>query len=249
MNTHIYSYLITTLAGLSTLLGVIPCLIKSNNKEKIIVSSLSFSAGVMLTISLISLIPESLNLFSSKFKLFPAIIILSIFITIGIIFSMILDQKIEKIITNNKLYKLGIISVLALILHNIPEGITTFISSSIDLKLGLILAISIALHNIPEGISIAIPIYHSTNNLQKALIYTFISGFSELLGAILAHLFLRKYINNIILGIILALTSGIMIHISIYELLPNAFSYKKNKVTITFLLLGSLIMLLCSIIL
>lgn len=249
MNTHIYSYLITTLAGLSTLLGVIPCLIKSNNKEKIIVSSLSFSAGVMLTISLISLIPESLNLFSSKFKLFPAIIILSIFITIGIIFSMILDQKIEKIITNNKLYKLGIISVLVLILHNIPEGITTFISSSIDLKLGLILAISIALHNIPEGISIAIPIYHSTNNLKKALIYTFISGFSELFGAILAHLFLRKYINNIILGIILALTSGIMIHISIYELLPNAFSYKKNKVTITFLLLGSLIMLLCSIIL
>lgn len=249
MKTHIYSYLITTLAGFSTLLGVIPCFIKSNNKEKIITSSLSFSAGVMLTISLTSLIPESLNLFSSKLKLFPTIIILSIFITTGIIFSMTLDQKIERIITNNKLYKLGIISVFALILHNIPEGITTFISSSIDLKLGLILAISIALHNIPEGISIAVPIYHSTNKIRKALIYTFISGFSELFGAILAHLFLRKYINNLILGIILALTSGIMIHIAIYELLPNAFSYKKNKVALISLFLGIITMLLCTILL
>lgn len=160
---------------------------------------------------------------------------------------MTVDQKIEKVISNNKLYKLGIISVIALMLHNIPEGITTFISSSIDTKLGLILAISIALHNIPEGISIAIPIYYSTGKISKAFIYTLISGFSELFGAVLAYLFLAKYVNDLILGIILALTAGIMIHISMYELIPNAFSYNKNKVTIIAIILGGLIMLLCSI--
>ena len=245
MKTNIYSFIITSIAGFSTLLGLIPCFIKNNSKEKIIAASLSFSAGVMLTISQLSLIPESLNLFIWKFKLFPATIILAIFIVLGIIFSMKIDQKIEKIITNNSLYKLGIISVIALMLHNIPEGITTFVSSNMDTKLGLILAISIALHNIPEGISIAIPIYYSTNKMSKAFIYTLISGFSELLGAVLAALFLTNYINSFILAIILALTAGIMIHISIYELIPNALSYNKNKVTITFFIIGSLIMLLC----
>ena len=247
MNTNIYSFIITTRAGLSTLFGLIPCFLKNKNQDKVIIASLSFSAGVMLIISLFSLIPESLNLFTYKFKLFPSTIILSIFIVLGIIFSMTIDQKIEKTVSNNSLYKLGLISVIALMLHNIPEGITTFISSTVDTKLGFILALSIALHNIPEGISIAIPIYYSTKNIKKAFIYTLISGFSELLGAILAFLFLSKYINNLTLGIILSLTAGIMIHISIYELIPNALLYKNNKVTIIFFLLGSLTMLLCSL--
>lgn len=247
MNTNIYSFIITTLAGFSTLLGLIPCFLKNKNQDKVIIASLSFSAGVMLIISLFSLIPESLKLFSYNFKLFPATIILSIFIVLGIIFSMTIDQKLEQTITNNSLYKLGLISVIALMLHNIPEGITTFISATVDTKLGLILAISIALHNIPEGISIAIPIYYSTKNIKKAFIYTLISGFSELFGAILAYLFLSKYINNFILGIILSLTAGIMIHISIYELIPNSLLYKNNKVTIIYLLLGGLTMLLCSL--
>ena len=245
MKRNIYSFIITSTAGFSTLLGLIPCLLKNNNREKIIAASLSFSASVMLIISLFSLIPESLNLFIWKFKLFPATIILSIFIVLGIIISMLIDKKVEKIITNNSLYKLGIISVIALIIHNIPEGITTFISSNIDARLGLILAISIALHNIPEGISIAIPIYYSTNKISKAFIYTLISGFSELLGAILASFFLTKHINNYILAVILSLTAGIMIHISMYELIPNALSYKKNKVAIISFIIGSLIMLLC----
>lgn len=245
MKTNIYSFIITSIAGFSTLLGLIPCFIKNNNKEKIITASLSFSASVMLTISLFSLIPESLNLFICKFKLFPSTIILAIFIVLGVIFSMLIDQKIEKVITNNSLYKLGIISVIVLIIHNIPEGITTLISSNMNKKLGLILAISIALHNIPEGISIAIPIYYSTNKISKAFFYTLISGFSELLGAILAALFLTKYINAFYLAIILSVTAGIMIHISIYELIPNALSYNKNKVTIISFIIGSLIMLLC----
>lgn len=159
---------------------------------------------------------------------------------------MLIDRKIDTVIESNKLYKLGIISIIALVLHNIPEGITTFISSSVNMKLGIVLALSIALHNIPEGISIAIPIYYSTKKMSKAFVYTLISGFSELLGAILAYIFLAKYINFFSLAIILAITSGIMIHISIYELIPNAFSYKKTKVAFSALILGGLVMLLCT---
>ena len=128
-------------------------------------------------------------------------------------------------------------------LHNIPEGITTFISTTTNKALGLKLAFAIALHNIPEGISIAVPIYFSTKNKRKTFFYTIIAGFSELFGAIIAYIFLQKYINNFILSIILAMTAGIMIDISIYELLPSAFKYKKNKINVFYFVLGILIML------
>lgn len=248
MKKVIFSFAVTALAGFSTLLGLIPCFIKNKSKDVIITFSLSFSAGVMLVISLISLIPEALELLTNTFNIFPACIFLAIFVVLGIIFSIFVDQKIDNVISNNQLYKLGIISVIALMLHNIPEGITTFVSSSVDKKLGIVLAISIALHNIPEGISIAVPIYYSTGKINKAFNYTLLSGFSELFGALLAYLFLAKYVNDFILAIILSLTAGIMIHISMYELIPNAFSYNKNKITIIALILGGLIMLFCSFI-
>ena len=248
MKKIIFSFLISSLAGFSTLLGLIPCFIKNKNKDGVIAFSLAFSAGVMIAISLTSLIPEALELVNKNFKLFFSCILLSIFIVLGIIFSMTIDQKIDNYISNNQLYKLGIISVIALMLHNIPEGITTFISSSVDLKLGIILAISIALHNIPEGISIAVPIYYSTGSIKKAFIYTLISGFSELFGAVLAYLFLAKYVNDLMLGIILSTTAGIMIHISMYELIPSAFNYKQKKVTFIALMIGAIVMLLCTLI-
>ena len=106
MNTNIYSFIITTLAGLSTLFGLIPCFLKNKNQDKVIIASLSFSAGVMLIISLFSLIPESLNLFTYKFKLFPSTIILSIFIVLGIIFSMTDMQKfradVQRLVKHNR---------------------------------------------------------------------------------------------------------------------------------------------------
>lgn len=244
MNRTIFSFFITFLAGISTVLGIIPCFINYKYKDYIISFSLAFAAGVMLTISFLSLIPESFYLINSLFFYFPSILITFIFVVIGIIFSSIIDSYIEKKINNN-LLKLGIISVIALVIHNIPEGITTFISTSYNLKLGISLSLAIALHNIPEGISIAIPIYYSTGSIKKSFFYTVVAGFSELLGALIAYLFVFKYINNLLLGIILAITAGIMIHISIYELIPNSLSYKKNKTFLIGIILGILIMFLC----
>lgn len=245
MNKTIFSFLITFLAGISTIIGVIPCYLNEKYKEKVISFCLAFSSGVMLSISLISLIPEAFILFEDIFTITPLILICLIFIVLGILFSSLIDSKVEECFTKNKLYKLGIISVIVLMLHNIPEGITTFISTNQNTSLGLSLSLAIALHNIPEGISIAVPIYFSTHNRKKAFLYTLISGFSEFLGAILAYLFIARYVNNFILGVILAMTAGIMLHISLYELLPNSLEYKKNKTTVTGFILGIIVMILC----
>lgn len=238
-----FSFLITILAGFSTLFGIIPCYL-NKTRESIISKSLAFSSGVMLTISLFSLIPESIELLA-KYNYIFIFLIVFIFVVIGILFSSFIDQKIENMFTNNKLYKLGLISVIALALHNIPEGITTFLSTNSNMSLGITLSIAIALHNIPEGISIAVPIFFATGSHKRAFFYTLLSGFSEFLGAVLAYLFIAKYMNNFILSLILGITAGIMIHISIYELLPNSLKYKNKKETVVTFLLGVLIMILC----
>lgn len=244
MNTITISFFISFIAGISTIIGVIPCFFKEKNKEYIVASSLAFSSGVMLTISLVSLIPEASSLTSEIYKPIPAFLTSAIFILIGVVFSTLIDSKIEQKVSNSNLYKLGLISAIVLILHNIPEGITTFVSTTTNKSLGFKLAFAIALHNIPEGISIAIPIYYSTKSKKKAFIYTLIAGLSELLGALIAYIFFQDNITPFILSIILSLTAGIMINISIYEFLPNSFEYKKNKATVYYFVLGIIIMFL-----
>lgn len=239
MNTK--SFILTTLAGLSTLLGTIPIFFKIKT-NKILVSALSFASGVMITVSIIDLIPESINYLNQTFKIVPTILISSIFIVSGIIISMTIDKYINTK-REGEIYKVGIISMIAIILHNIPEGIATYLSSENNFKLGLSLTIAIALHNIPEGISIAVPLYYAKKSRGKALLYTLSSALSEPLGAILAYLFLSKIINNNIMGLLMAIIAGIMIQISLYELLPTSFKYKNKKQTIIYLIIGILFML------
>ena len=229
----LYPFILTSIAGLSTLLGTIPIFFKIKNENKLIASACAFASGVMLSISLLDLIPESLKYLN--FKGIYTILIVIIFITIGIIFSFLIDKSVDKI-NNNNLYKVGILSMIVIIFHNIPEGIITFIVSNKNIILGLSICISIAIHNIPEGISIAIPIYYSTKSKIKAIIYTLVSSLSEIFGAIITYLFLSKYINNTIIGIILDITAGIMIQISINKLLPTGNNYNKKQTTIFFII-------------
>lgn len=239
----IIPFILSLLAGLSTLLGMLVIFIK-NKSDKIIPFSLSFAAGVMVCVSFLDLIPESIEMLKDKFQNFPLFIIILIFITTGILLSIFIDKLFPS--TNDsyqsKLYQVGLISMIAIILHNIPEGIITFLSANNKLSLGLTIAIAIALHNIPEGISIAVPIYYSTNSKKKTFFYTFLSAISEPFGAIIAYLFLKPYINNMILGFLFSLVAGIMLHISFYELLPTSLSYKNKKITYVAFLIGFLFM-------
>lgn len=218
------------------MLGSLIIYIKSD-KNKIISSSLGFASGVMLSISIIDLIPNSLKQILSSNDSLNSIIMTFISIFLGILISMIIKVKINpKQVSNTKLYKLGILAMLTMILHNIPEGIATYITSDNNMKLGISLAIAIALHNIPEGISISVPLYYSTNSKSKAVKYTFISGISEVFGAFIAYVFLSKIINNTLMGIIYAFIAGIMINISLNELLPESKALNKKNSYIYFII-------------
>ncbi len=242
MNNVNMGFILTILAGLSTMLGTIFIFIKKRS-DNIIIGSLSFASGVMLAVSITDLIPESYSLLTNLFPKFPAIIYMLIFVVSGILFSMLIDKYIPTTNYNNSnLYRVGIFSMLAIIIHNIPEGIATFMATNSDMMLGISLAMAIALHNIPEGISISIPIYYATNNKLKALFYTFISGISEPFGALLTYLFLNNFINDRIMGFLFGIIAGIMIHIALYELLPTAKSYNNKKIVYLFFIIGIIFM-------
>ena len=132
--------------------------------------------------------------------------------------------------------------MLAIILHNIPEGIATFLTTNANAKLGITLAIAIALHNIPEGISISVPLYFGTGSKTKAILYTFISGISEFFGSILAYLFLKNIASDIFINLLYAIIAGIMISLSIEELIPNANKYSKKAIVIKYILIGIIFM-------
>ena len=246
MSNTMYGFLLTTIAGFSTMIGTFLIFLKFKKQESIITAALAFASGVMITVSFTDLIPESITMFATKFYLFPAVLISLIFIVLGIIFSMLIDKYLPTDFNHqsSNLYRVGIFSMLAIILHNIPEGIATFMATHDNLTLGLSLATAIALHNIPEGISISIPLYYGTGSKKKSLFYTFISSISEPFGALLAFLFLSPFINNYIMGGLFAMIAGIMLHIAYYELLPTSLTYHKKYITIFFFLLGCLIMLI-----
>lgn len=239
MNNVLISFILSLLAGLSTLLGLLVIFLKNKN-DNIIAFSLSFAAGVMICVSFTDLIPESINVLKDKFQNFPLFIIILIFIVLGMLLSIFIDKLFPS--KENKLYQVGVISMIAIILHNIPEGIITFLTANTKITLGLTIAIAIALHNIPEGISIAVPIYYSTNNKKLTFFYVFLSAISEPFGALLAYSFLSPHLNNLTLGFLFSLTAGIMLHISFYELLPTSMSYNNKKITYVSFILGFLFM-------
>jgi len=238
-----YPFLLTTLAGLSTLLGTLPIFFKIKNKDFIIGAACSFAGGVMICISILDLIPESIKSLNKYTSPLFTILLSFIFIILGILASSLIDNFVEKTSKKSSLFNVGIISMLAIIIHNIPEGIVTFIVSEKDILLGISICLAIALHNIPEGISIAIPIYYSTKSRSQALLYTFISALSEPFGAIISYLFLYKYINDFILGLLFSLIAGIMIQISINKLIPTGSNYQK-KVSFIFFIIGNILMIL-----
>ncbi len=234
----IYALLVSSLAGMATLLGgiIIFFHIKTTHIQKFITFCLAFSIAIMIGISLTDLIPTSVFeiLYTYNLGAFLITIILSLFL--GFILVIIINKLMKD--NNDSLYKLGILSMVALIIHNFPEGIATFMGSMQDVHLGLKLSLAIMFHNIPEGISIAVPIYYSTHSKRKALLSTFLSGLFEPLGAILAYLFLSKFITPVFISITLLFVAGIMITLAIEEMLPKALSYKENKYIYLGLLIG-----------
>lgn len=152
--------------------------------------------------------------------------------------------KDEELDDKLKLKRMGMFSALAIAIHNFPEGLATFFSTLSDPTLGLSIAIAIAIHNIPEGISVSVPLYYATGSRRKAFIYSFLSGMSEPIGAILGYFLLRQYFNDLTFGILFAAVAGIMVFISIDELLPTSRKYGKEHQEIYGFIAGMIVMAL-----
>lgn len=240
--------LISTIAGFSTVLGGLIVYLKIKRVEEFITFCLSFSLSVMISISIIELIPDSSFQFIRFFGILKGTILAIIIFLIGVLSVNIINKFIknhEKSTTSsNNLYRVGILSMIALLLHNFPEGIATFMSSYKDLTLGISLGIAIMMHNIPEGISISVPIYYSTGSKKRGVVYSLISGIAEPIGALLTYLLFKNYITDLSLSIVLLLVAGIMITLSINELLPEALKYKKEKYVILGLIIGVVLVLI-----
>jgi zinc transporter, ZIP family len=244
MNQIIIPLSLTILAGLSTVIGSFIVFSGIFSSKKFTGFFLGLSAGVMIYLSFIELIPYSIKYIG----FFNA----NLFFFIGVIFMALVDFVLphhyleEKFsskqkIFDKKLLSIGFVVTLGLVIHNLPEGMAVFLSSFTNAKLGLLLAIAIAIHNIPEGIAVAAPIYQATKNKGKAIRYAFIAGMAEPLGAIIAYLLLKPYFNQNILAYIFSLVAGVMVYISFDELLPVCFRDDKGHNAILGIVIGMII--------
>lgn len=260
MNNVYLAFLLTFLAGLTTSAGSLIAFVTKTTSRRSLSVALGFSAGVMIYVSMSELFPIAREYISSDVGeiLGGWIVVLSFFsgiILIAVIDSLIPSYENPHEIHNveemtektehpefNKLKKTGVMVALALAIHSFPEGLTTFMAAIQDPKLGVAIAIAIAIHNIPEGISVSVPIYYATKSKRKAFIYSTLSGLTEPVGAILGYLVLRPFISNLTLGITFAFIAGIMIFVSLDELLPSAREYGEHHFSIYGLVLGMAVM-------
>ncbi len=245
MNTFLMSFIITFGAGISTLFGGFIPFLGIKNKDTIVASSLAFAAGIMLSISVLDLIPSAVSYLATECRVRMIIILFGIAFFLGWLIFFLMNKFSTKNVDN--LYRVGIFSMIAIIMHNIPEGIITFILSSSDIKLGLLLGISIALHNIPEGISVMVPIYYGTNSFKRAFLYTFVAGIAEPIGGVLFYLLFNSLIDNTMLGLLFSFIAGVMIYLSIWELIPESLEYKKNNLSLSWFLIGIIFFLIVHI--
>lgn len=239
----VYSLLISSFAGISTLLGGLVVYFKFKDKNSFIAFALSFSLSVMISLSIFELLPDSFITLSSRFGLLVGIIFTTVMFLVGKFLVTKINKKLALLQNKDNLYRVGLLSMIALMLHNFPEGIATFMASYNDLSAGISLGIAIMLHNIPEGISISVPIYYATGSKKRGVIYSLISGLAEPLGAILAFIVLKNYINDVTIALVLVIVAGIMITISINEMLPEVNSYNKKNISILGMIIGVILVI------
>jgi ZIP family zinc transporter len=143
---------------------------------------------------------------------------------------------------NATILRSGIMTAIAITIHNIPEGMATFSSTLSNVNLGLIITFAIVIHNIPEGVSTALPIFCATGNKKKAFYLSFLSGLAEPAGAIACAVILLPFLNPQVIAGLLAFVAGIMIYISLDEILPTAHKYGNGHLVIVGVIIGMAIM-------
>jgi len=256
----LFAFTLTLLAGLSTTVGSLMAFASKKFSPKFLSGALGLSAGVMIYVSFIEIFPkarESLSFVYGEVQGYW-LTLLAFFAGMGIIALidflvpsyenphemkyMNCEEKKKAIPDDNKLMRMGLFSALAIGIHNFPEGLATFMAGVKDPTLGVSIAIAIAIHNIPEGIAVSVPVFYATKSRAKALVYSSLSGLSEPIGAILGFFLLKHFISDAAFGLVFAAVAGIMVYISLDELLPTAEEYAEHHIAISGLIAGMVIM-------
>jgi len=255
------AFLLTVVAGLSTGIGSAIAYFIKKPKITYLSFSLGLSAGVMIYISFMELLPEALQAVGQFWGLAVFFIGIASIALIDLIVPEPenpheyegLDEPMARRAPptsggagreNKQLMRTGLLTALAIGVHNFPEGLATFASALSDVRLGVFIAMAIAIHNVPEGIAVSVPIFYATGNKNKAFFYSFLSGLSEPAGAGIGYLILLPFLTPAVLSAVLAFIAGVMIYISLDELLPMAHRYGHGHLVIGGIVVGMLIMAL-----
>ncbi|WP_137743096.1 zinc transporter ZupT [Robertmurraya siralis] len=253
---------LTLMAGLATGIGSVLAFFTKTTNTKFLSLALGFSAGVMIYVSMIEIFVKAKDaLVSSLGEIGGNWATVAGFFG-GMLLIALIDKfipkqgnphelkKVEdmdsdkKVVQDSALLKMGTFTALAIAIHNFPEGIATFTSALQDPALGVPIAIAIAIHNIPEGIAVSVPVYFATGDRKKAFKLSFLSGLSEPIGAVAAYFLLMPFLNDIMFGVIFAGVAGIMVFISLDELLPAAKKFDEAHISIYGLIAGMGVMAL-----
>lgn len=249
---------LTLMAGLATGIGSGLTIFTKKTNKKVLSLALGFSAGVMIYVSMIEIFMKAKDSLVAELGQQKGS-----WLAVGVFFGgMLLIAIIDKLIPetgnphevqevedmnrakgeNTKLMRMGLVTASAIAIHNFPEGLATFAAAVKDPALGLPIALAIAIHNIPEGIAVAVPVYYATGSRKKAFFYSFLSGLSEPLGALVGYWLLASLFSDLTFGILFALVAGIMVFISLDELLPAAEKYGEHHLAIYGVISGMMVM-------
>ncbi len=255
----LFAFSLTLFAGLSTGVGSLIGLLSKKFNAKLLTIALGFSAGVMIYVSTIEIFAKAKSSLGAALGARTGYLWTIVSFFAGMFFIALIDKVIpsyenpHELNVNNKiehasekekakLLRMGVFSALAIGIHNFPEGLATFMSGLTNPTLGISIAVAIAIHNIPEGLAVSAPIFYATKSRKKAFVLSFMSGLAEPIGAIIGYFLLRSVFNDTTFGVIFAAVSGIMVYISLDELLPTAEEYGEHHLAIGGVIAGMIVM-------
>ncbi len=245
---------LTLIAGLATGIGAAIVLAVGKVSARFLAASLGFSAGVMIYVAMIELMATAQATLSGTLGRVTGSWVAVAGFFGGIALIAVIDHFVpddlnpHEVVQGDedparaRLMRTGLMTAVALAIHNFPEGFATFISALEDPKLGIPIAVAIAIHNMPEGIAVALPIRAATGSRAKAFWYAFLSGLAEPAGALIGYVLLRPFLSDTLMGVVLAGVAGIMVFISLDELLPTAEQFGEHHLAIYGVVAGMAVM-------